>query len=73
MLEQILGLIGALFVLVAYTIMVLKPQHNYYAYIISLCGGGLLFCLAVLYHNIGLMVLELAWVGINAWGLIRKR
>ncbi len=73
MLEQLLGLSGALLVLIGYSIMVLTPQRTQYAYIISLCGGVLLLWLAVLYHNIGLMVLEVAWVAINAWGLMRKR
>ncbi|MDQ6976184.1 MAG: hypothetical protein Q9M22_06450 [Mariprofundaceae bacterium] len=73
MLEQFLGLAGALLVLIGYTLVVLKPDCTQPAYTVSLCGGLLLLWLASLYHNIGLVVLEVAWVAINAWGLMRQR
>ena len=72
MLEQTLGFLGAALVLVGYTLMILTPRYTRYAYMVSLCGAGLLLWLAMIYHNIGLITLELAWIGINIWGLMRR-
>ena len=67
--EQWLGLFGAILILVAYAITVSNFGKRRLAYAISLTGGLLLLVMAMLYHNPGLVLLELSWVAINVWGL----
>ncbi|MFQ5582095.1 MAG: hypothetical protein ACE5F3_05660 [Mariprofundaceae bacterium] len=69
--EQWLGLFGAMLILGAYMITVGRPKKRCLAYSISLSGGLLLLAVALIYHNFGLIVLEIFWVAINAWGLWR--
>jgi len=69
--EQLLGMVGAVLILFAYGVMVARPEKKRFYFSVSLLGGLCLLWLALLYRNIGLIVLELAWVGINIWGLFR--
>ncbi len=70
-LEQILGMLGAWLILFAYGVMVARPEKKRFYFSVSLLGGLCLLWLALLYRNAGLIVLELAWIGINVWGLLR--
>jgi len=67
--EQWLGLSGAILILVAYAITVGSPARRRLACVISLVGGLLLLAMALIYHNPGLVLLEISWVAINVWGL----
>ncbi|MBF0280985.1 MAG: hypothetical protein HQM07_00225 [Zetaproteobacteria bacterium] len=67
--EQILSLIGSLLILIAYGLMVARPEKKYTYFSISMVGGALLLAVALIYHNIGFLFLETAWLMINAWGL----
>ena len=68
--EQMLGMLGAVLILLAYGVMVVRPHKKRFYFSISLLGGICLLWVALLYRNMGLIVLELAWIGINVWGLI---
>ena len=67
--EQVLGLIGSALVLVAYWLTVEMPERPRLYFSLSLVGGIALLALALVYHNIGLILLETAWIGINLRGL----
>jgi len=67
--EQVLSVLGSVLVLFAYFLMVVKPQKKMLYFSISFFGGVALFIVAVIYRNPGLIMLEVAWMAINAWGL----
>ncbi len=69
--EQVLGMIGSVLILGAYMLTVTRPEKLAWYCSISLAGGLVLFVVALIYHNLGLIVLEVFWVLINAWGLWR--
>ena len=70
-LEQILGLLGAVLILVGYFFMVLYSEYKVLSLLLSLLGGITLLLVALMYQNLGLIVLELAWIAINTWGLYK--
>jgi len=67
--EQILSVLGSILILFAYFLMVVKPERKRLYFSISFFGGGALLVVAVIYRNPGLIVLEVVWMAINAWGL----
>ncbi|RMG91936.1 MAG: hypothetical protein D6703_03365 [Zetaproteobacteria bacterium] len=69
--EQWLSLLGSALILIAYALMVSRPHLGRIYYTMSLVGGICLLVTAGIYRNAGLMILELAWIGINLWGLRR--
>lgn len=69
--EQWLSLTGSALILGAYALMVWRPEYKRVYFSISFLGGAALMGVAVLYRNAGLILLEAAWMGINAWGLWR--
>ncbi len=70
--EQWLSLAGSVLILGAYALMVWWPERRRLHFSISFVGGAALMGVAVLYRNAGLMLLDAAWMGINAWGLSRS-
>lgn len=67
--EQILSVWGSILILSAYFLMVMKPEKKSLYFSISFFGGGALLIVAIIYQNPGLIMLEVAWMVINAWGL----
>jgi len=67
--EQVLSVLGSILVLFAYFLMVAKPQKKMLYFSISFLGGVALFIVAIIYQNPGLIMLEVAWMAINGWGL----
>ena len=67
--EQWLSLTGSVLILVAYALMVSRPCMGRVYYTMSLFGGVCLLVTACIYQNVGLIMLELAWIAINVWGL----
>jgi len=67
--EQWLGMIGSALILIAYFLTVEYPERRGLYCSISLAGGAVLMVVALIYRNPGLIMLEIAWVSINAWGL----
>jgi hypothetical protein len=70
---QVLSLIGSVLILVAYAITVHWPARRRLYCSISLGGGVLLLIVALIYRNLGLTLLEVAWIAINLWGLWHTR
>jgi|GEM_PF-2986753 len=70
---QVLSLLGSLMILIAYAITVHLPARRRLYCSISLVGGILLLIVALKYHNLGLTMLEVAWIAINLWGLWHAR
>lgn len=66
---QIMSLVGSAMILVAYAITVRHPSRRRLYCSISLGGGVLLLIVALVYRNLGLTLLEIAWMTINLWGL----
>lgn len=69
--EQLLSIFGSLLVLSAYALMVARPEKRVWYFSISMFGGMALTIVAVIYHNLGILFLELAWMAINGWGLFK--
>jgi len=67
--EQIFSLIGSALILFAYGLTVARPEKRRWYFSISLAGGVVLLAVALIYHNAGLVFLEISWIGINIWGL----
>jgi len=67
--EQILSILGAILTLFAYFLTVATPEKKSLYFSMSFFGGGALLVVAVIYQNAGLIMLEVAWMAINAWGL----
>ena len=70
--EQWLSLLGSLTILFAYFLTVARPERKVLSFYISMLGGVALLAVAVLYHNAGLVFLEISWISINAWGIWRN-
>jgi len=71
--EQVLSLLGSIIILVAYYLTVSQPEKKLLYYSMSLLGGIALLVVAVIYHNLGFVFLEVSWITINAWGIWRVR
>ena len=69
--EQVLGMIGSVLILGAYMLTVTRPEKLAMYCSISLVGGLVLLAVALIYHNLGLIMVVIFWVLINAWGLWR--
>jgi len=69
LLEQLMGLLGSVLILVAYVLTVEKPERQRLYFSLSLAGGVALLIVALIYQNIGLIFLEIAWIAINLRGL----
>jgi hypothetical protein len=67
--EQLLSLIGSVLLLSAYFLMVARPLLRVWYFSISMLGSALLLVVALIYHNLGFLLLESTWMSINAWGL----
>ncbi len=70
---QVMSLVGSALILIAYAITVRQPSRRRLYCTISLGGGVLLLIVALIYHNLGLTLLEIAWISINLWGLWDSR
>jgi hypothetical protein len=73
MLMQVISIIGALMVLVAYAGHQIKwLRADMYSYqLLNLCGGAALFLAAITTRQAGLIIMEGAWTVISAGGLWR--
>jgi len=69
--EQLLSLFGSIVILIAYFLTVAKPDKKILSFYLSILGGFALLVMAWMYANVGLIFLEVSWIGINIWG-IRK-
>ncbi len=67
--EQILSVLGSILILIAYFLTVARPEKKWLYFSISFFGGAALLMVAFIYRNPGLIMLEIAWMIINAWGL----
>jgi hypothetical protein len=67
--EQIFSLLGSMIILVAYYLMVSQPHKKILYFSLSLLGGMALLVVAMIYHNVGFVFLEISWMSINAWGI----
>ena len=67
--EQIFSLLGSIIILVAYYLMVSKPEKKLLYFSLSLTGGFALLFVATIYQNAGFIFLETAWISINGWGI----
>jgi len=70
--EQWLSLLGSLIILCAYFLTVARPERKILSFYMSMLGGVALLAVAVIYHNAGLIFLEISWISINAWGIWRS-
>ncbi|MDQ6957164.1 MAG: hypothetical protein Q9M21_08205 [Mariprofundaceae bacterium] len=69
--EQFLSLMGSIVILIAYYLTVSRPDKKLLYFSLSLLGGVALFFVALIYHNLGFIFLEISWITINAWGIWR--
>jgi len=69
--EQLMSLFGSALILFAYGLTIARPERQRLYCSISLIGGVLLLAVALIYQNLGLILLEIAWIAINVWGLAR--
>jgi len=69
--EQLLSLLGSVVILIAYYLTVSKPDKKLLYFSLSLLGGLALLFVALIYHNLGFVFLEISWISINAWGIWR--
>ena len=71
--EQLVQIVGALLVLVGFTLAQLgRVDHHSSAYlIVNLVGSTMLAVDAVIGRQYGFLVLEGVWALVSAWGLIR--
>ena len=69
--EQLLSLFGSIVILIAYFLMASQPDKKMLYFSLSLLGGIVLLFVALIYHNLGFIFLEVSWISINAWGIWR--
>ena len=71
--EQLVQIVGALFVLVGFTLAQLgRVDHQSGAYLtVNLVGSAMLAVDAVIGRQYGFLLLEGVWALVSAWGLIR--
>jgi len=69
--EQLLSLLGSIVILIAYYLTVSRPDKKLLYFSLSLLGGIALLFVALIYHNLGFIFLEISWISINAWGIWR--
>jgi len=69
--EQLLSLLGSTVILIAYYLMVSRPDKKLLYFSLSLLGGVALLFVALIYHNLGFIFLEISWISINTWGIWR--
>jgi len=69
--EQFLSLLGSIVIVIAYYLTVAQPDKKIVYFSLSILGGLALLSVALIYHNLGFIFLEISWITINAWG-IRK-
>jgi len=67
--EQVLSMLGSAVILLAYFLTVTRPDKKVLSFFISILGGVCLFIVAMIYHNVGFIFLETAWIAINVWGI----
>ena len=74
MFEQIVQIVGALFVLAGFAgsqFGRLSP-HSYSYLLANLIGSGILAILALIERQWGFLLLEGVWAVVSAWGLINR-
>ncbi|MBL1352667.1 MAG: hypothetical protein COA61_004935 [Zetaproteobacteria bacterium] len=69
--EQLLSLFGSVVILIAYFLTVAKPDKKVLSFYLSILGSIALLIMALMYANAGLILLEISWISINAWGIWR--
>ncbi|MDX8408375.1 MAG: hypothetical protein R8L58_08325 [Mariprofundaceae bacterium] len=69
--EQLMSLFGSALILFAYGVTIARPERQRLYCSISLIGGVLLLAVALIYQNLGLILLEIAWIAVNIWGLFK--
>ena len=69
---QLLSLAGAALILVAYALTVARPGWRRVYFSISAAGAVALFAVGLIYGNLGILILEMAWFSLNVWGLWRE-
>jgi len=70
--EQWLSLLGSALILFAYGLTVASPERRRLYFTLSAAGAVLLFFVGVIYRNLGILMLETVWIGLNLWGLLRE-
>ncbi|MDX8410539.1 MAG: hypothetical protein R8K46_01520 [Mariprofundaceae bacterium] len=70
--EQWLSLLGSALILFAYGLTVASPERRRLYFSLSAAGAVLLFVVGLIYRNLGILILETAWIGLNVWGLLRR-
>jgi len=70
--EQWLSLLGSTLILFAYGLTVASPERRRLYFTLSAAGAVLLFFVGVIYRNLGILMLETAWISLNLWGLLRE-
>jgi hypothetical protein len=70
--DQLVQVAGALLILVAYAAAQLNvmDQHSRAYLVLNLIGSAILAVLALHEELWGFLLLETAWAGVSAWGLI---
>ncbi len=69
--EQWLSLFGAALILTAYALTVARPAWRRLYFSLSGAGAVALFMVGLIYHNMGILLLEVTWFALNMWGLWR--
>jgi len=67
--EQLVSMFGSVIILIAYYFTVSQPDKKLLYFSLSLLGGVALLFVALIYHNVGFIFLEISWISINAWGI----
>jgi len=72
---QIIGFIGMLFIVYAYFLLqAQKVQHHSLKFqVLNLCGAILLIISLLVHFNLGSFMIEVFWVIITIYGIIKNR
>lgn len=75
MLEQIVSLLGAALILIAYALVQLNRMTatSRVFLLMNLAGSLILAIVAFRVHQLGLTVVEGSWAGISVYGLLKKK